>query len=70
MDDNGGDVTSQVWATLPRPMTDDKVTKAEFVWLMIQLAEADRAKFRELRELGWREAIEAGSVLPKSDSPN
>lgn len=63
---------SLVWDTLPCLMTndDDKVTKAEFVWLMVQLAAADRDKFRELRAQGWDSAAEAGSDVVKSELPN
>lgn len=49
---------------------DDRVTKAEFVSLMVQLAAADRDKFRELRALGWDSAAEAGSAVRKSEYPN
>jgi hypothetical protein len=46
------------------------VTKTEFVWLMVQLAETDRAKYRELRDRGWDSAAETGSDLAKSELPN
>jgi len=49
---------------------DDKVSKAEFVWLMVQLAEANRAEFRKLREHGWNQAAEAGSAPLKSEQAN
>lgn len=64
--------SSGVWDTIPRLMTDDddKVSKAEFVWLMVQLAAADRDKFREMRAQGWDSAAESGSVVLKSELPN
>jgi len=62
---------SGVWATLPGLMTnEEKVTKAEFVWLMVQLAEADRAKYRELRKKGWAVVAQAGSIRSESAIPN
>jgi hypothetical protein len=47
---------------------DDKVTKAEFVWLMVQLAELDREKFREIRSKGWDSVQSAPAE--KSVRPN
>lgn len=44
---------------------EEPVTKAEFVGLMTLLGQKDREKYRELRELGWSEAIP-----PESESPN
>lgn len=41
------------------------VTKGEFVALMALLAKKDRARYRELRALGW-----AGAIPLKSESPN
>jgi hypothetical protein len=62
---------SGVWSILPCPMRDDdRVTKVEFVSLMVQLAAADRDAFRKLREQGWTEVAEAGSTPGKSELPN
>lgn len=44
------------------------VSKAEFVGLMTLLAKRDRPRYRELRELGWNEAIPR--TISKSESPN
>ncbi len=41
------------------------ITKAEFVGLMVLLAQKDRAKYRELRAQGW-----AGAIPLKSECPN
>ena len=41
------------------------VSKAEFVGLMVLLGQRDRERYRELRELGWSEAIP-----PESETPN
>jgi DNA polymerase IIIc chi subunit len=49
---------------------DGKVTKAEFVWAMVKLAETNREKYRELREKGWDLAAASGSAPTKSESPN
>jgi hypothetical protein len=42
-----------------------RVSKAEFVWLMISLARVDRERYRELRDFGW---LNAGPL--ESDIPN
>jgi hypothetical protein len=44
---------------------DKPVSKGEFVALLTLLAKKDREKYRELRALGWSEAIS-----PKSEFPN
>ncbi|MGE0206109.1 MAG: hypothetical protein AB7E70_19635 [Hyphomicrobiaceae bacterium] len=49
---------------------DEKVSKAEFVWLMVQLAEADRDKYRELRAQGWDLVERTGGAQRKSELPN
>lgn len=49
---------------------DDKVSKAEFVWLMVRLAETDREKYRELRAMGWDFVEQNGPVPQKSELPN
>lgn len=41
------------------------VSKGEFVALLTLLAKHDRVRYRELRALGWQEAIS-----PKSEFPN
>lgn len=51
-----------------RPENDDDerpVSKAEFIGLMTVLGLKDREKYRELRAIGWSEAIP-----PESESPN
>jgi hypothetical protein len=42
-----------------------RVSKTEFVWLMILLAAVDRERYRELRARGWSEAR-----VFESESPN
>ena len=42
-----------------------RVSKTEFVWLMILLAMVDRERYRELRAQGWAEARPL-----ESESPN
>lgn len=49
---------------------DEKVSKAEFVWLMVQLAEADREKYREIRAQGWALVEQFGHLAQKSEFPN
>lgn len=45
--------------------TDERpVSKAEFVGLMVLLAQRDRARYRQLREFGWSEAISPESEIP------
>ena len=41
------------------------MSKAEFVGLLVVLGMKDREHYRELREVGWQEAIP-----PVSESPN
>lgn len=45
-------------------------SKAEFVWLMLELARRDRALYRRLRAEGWEAAALARVDLPESDKPN
>jgi hypothetical protein len=40
------------------------VSKAEFVGLMTLLGQKDRAKYRELRAIGWDGAIPRESDIP------
>lgn len=49
---------------------DRPVTKAEFVWLMVQVAEIDREKYRELRARGWSHARARRHMGGKSEFPN
>lgn len=42
-----------------------RVSKAEFVWLMLLLSALDPARYQELRDLGWEIA-----AARKSETPN
>lgn len=43
---------------------DGRVSKAEFVGLMVVLGMRDRVRYRKLRETGWLEAIPQQSDYP------
>ena len=53
-------------------MSDDDVpaSKAEFVWLMVEMADRDRPRYRELREDGWQKVAAVKILLGKSEFPN
>lgn len=47
-----------------------RVSKADFVWTLLELARTDREAYRELRERGWLEAEEYRVAHRKSEFPN
>jgi hypothetical protein len=44
------------------------ISKADFVWLMVELGRVNRAAFRDVRAQGWQAV--ARSAARKSDNPN
>lgn len=55
-----------------RNSDDDDVpaSKAEFMWLMLELAQRDRARYREERADGWAKVAAARILNGKSAYPN
>ena len=51
-------------------MDDAPASKAEFVWLMLELARRDRALYREVREDGWNLVAAISMLRGKSENPN
>ena len=49
---------------------EEPASKAEFVWLMLQLAMMDREVYREERSKGWNSVAAAKIIDGKSDNPN
>ncbi len=47
-----------------------RVTKADFVWAMVRLAQVDREAYRVLRERGWTHATLHQFLDGKSELPN
>lgn len=50
--------------------SNEPVSKVEFVWLMVQLAESDREMYRLMRERGWLEAAKQRMLVGKSEKAN
>lgn len=52
------------------PRDKDHASKAEFMWLMVELGQLDRVRYREVREHGWQSVAAVKFLLGKSDKAN
>jgi hypothetical protein len=50
--------------------SDDRASKAEFVWLMLEVARLDRETYRRIRADGWEKAAISKFFDGKSEMPN